>query len=135
MPAIEDDYLDVLQNIEATIIGVYRQHPDLLDSEVEKALNTVLLEYQAEKQQRAPHSPAPGALPEIVHVRLKQICEWHLGRATLESSEGAQVLDQMPPLALDEMIACLKRIRKSVQKWNREGGQRGYLHFVAEYLP
>src|SRR5438309_945887 len=122
MPTIEDQYLDVLQNIEFAIVSVYREHPDMLDSEVEKALNTVLLDYQAEKQQRTPHNPTLGTLPEMLYVRVKQMCEWRLGRATLESSKGVQGLDQLPPRSLDEVIACLKRIRKSVRTWNRQAG-------------
>ena len=51
-----------------------------------------------------------------------------------ESSKGVQVLDPLRPLSLDEVIACLKRIRKSVQKWNRQAGRRGYLQFVAKYV-
>jgi hypothetical protein len=41
----------------------------------------------------------------------------------------------VPPLALDEIIVCLKRIRKSIRKWTKEGGQRGYMNFVDEYIP
>jgi hypothetical protein len=31
-------------------------------------------------------------------------------------------------------LACLKRIHKSVQSWNRHGGQRGYLEFIVRYV-
>ena len=30
--------------------------------------------------------------------------------------------------------ACLKRIRKSVQRWNKEGGRQGYLTFVGRFV-
>lgn len=39
MPSFEDKYLDVLQNIEMAIVGVYRQHKDLLDYDVDRVLN------------------------------------------------------------------------------------------------
>ncbi len=32
------------------------------------------------------------------------------------------------------MIACLKRIRSSIQLWNKEGGRRGYLNFVSQFV-
>ncbi len=54
MANIEEEYEDVLQNIEFAIISVYREHSELLDYEVEKALNALMVAYQAEQQQRAP---------------------------------------------------------------------------------
>lgn len=38
------------------------------------------------------------------------------------------------PLALDEIIACLKRIRKSIEHWNRRGGRQGYLNFASQFV-
>jgi hypothetical protein len=105
-----------------------------LDSDVEKALNMALLDYQAERQQWTPRSPTLGALPEMVYVSLKQVCNWRLGRLAGLAPGDARPLALLSPLSLDEVIACLKRIRKSVQKWNRQAGQRGYLQFVAEYI-
>ena len=134
MPAVEDDYLDVLHNIETAIIGVYRDQPGLVDAEADKALNTALLEYQAELQGRSANHPIPGGLAELVYVRVKEMCDWRLGREALETAEG-EPGPEVPPLALDEIIVCLKRIRKSIRKWTKEGGQRGYLNFVDEYIP
>ena len=34
-----------------------------------------------------------------------------------------------------EILACLRKIRKSVERWNKRGGQQGYLHFVREFVP
>jgi hypothetical protein len=31
-------------------------------------------------------------------------------------------------------VACLRRLRKSVERWNRTGGQRGYLEFVSQFV-
>jgi hypothetical protein len=134
MPAIEDDYLDVLHNIETAIISVYRDQPGLVDAEADKALNTVLLEYQAELRGRSATPTIPGGLAELVYGSVKEICDWRLGREVLETAKGDLRLD-VPPLTLDEIILCLKRIRKSIRMWTKQGGQRGYLNFVSEYLP
>jgi hypothetical protein len=32
-------------------------------------------------------------------------------------------------------VLCLKRIRKSIQLWRREGGRRGYFEVVGQFLP
>lgn len=38
------------------------------------------------------------------------------------------------PTSLDEIIQCLKRILKSVEKWNKHEGIQGYLRFVSQYV-
>ena len=39
------------------------------------------------------------------------------------------------PLTAAELVLCLKRIRKSINFWNKQGGRQGYLEYVLEYLP
>lgn len=73
----EEKYLDVLQNIEFGIVSVYRQHPEMLDWDALKAIETLIHEYHAEH---------------------------------------------------------LKRIRKSIELWNRRSGRQGYLDFISEYV-
>jgi len=31
-------------------------------------------------------------------------------------------------------MACLRRIRKSVERWNKRGGQQGYVTFVNQFI-
>ncbi len=38
------------------------------------------------------------------------------------------------PVSHDVLIACLKRIRKSVRYWSKQGGRRGYLAYVRNFL-
>jgi len=38
-------------------------------------------------------------------------------------------------ITLSEMVDCLKRIRRSIQMWRKEGGRRGYFDFVGGFLP
>jgi hypothetical protein len=129
----EGQYLDVLQNIEAAIVGVYREHPELLDYEVEKALNALAIAYQAEQQGRARQPAAVAPLPQQVYAAVHAVCEWRLGRETLHSANGSSDL-RPEPLPLEVVIACLKHIRKSVQNWTRREGRQGYLRFVSDYV-
>ena len=134
MPTFEDSYLDVLQNIEATIVSVYREHPGLLDYEVDKALDALIRVYQAEQQQRTIGGTELTLLPEIIYERVRAVCEWRLGReSAFEAEAGAAPLPD--PLTVAEIVACLKRIRKSVQKWSKREGRQGYVRFIAEFIP
>ena len=46
--AFEEQYLDVLQNIEFAIVSAYREHNDLRDREVMRALDALIDFYRAE---------------------------------------------------------------------------------------
>jgi len=35
---------------------------------------------------------------------------------------------------VDEILGCLRKIRKSVDRWNKRGGQQGYLQFVSNFI-
>jgi hypothetical protein len=38
------------------------------------------------------------------------------------------------PITIDEIILCLKRVLKSVKRWNEDGGRQGYLDFIIQYV-
>ena len=60
---IEEAYLDVLQNLEFTIVQLYRQHPEMTDWDVERAMEELIRYYQAlwrGKEPRAPRLKAEG---------------------------------------------------------------------------
>ncbi len=130
----EEEYLDVLQNIEAAIVSVYREHAELMDADVKKALNALLLAYQAEQKNQSSPPPAFKPSAQQVYQAVRQMCEWRLGRGALKDEETRTPLRAPEPLRLDEVLACLKRIRKSVQKWNKRNGERGYLQFVDQFI-
>jgi len=133
MQTFEDRYLDVLNNIEVGIMLVYRRQPDLVDFDVENALSALIRHYTAEMQSR-PASPARlNPLAQAVYDSVLAMCEWRLGRTKMGPAEGGKI-PQPEPITSDEIIASLKRVRKSVQYWNKEGGRRGYLTFVEQFV-
>src|SRR6266540_1463811 len=132
--AFEDEYLDVLQNIELPIVRVFRAHPELVDWNVEQALDAVIHAYESEARPR--FRPA-GRLPPLAQElseRITAMCDWRLGRATIPEStvtgpDGKKLPAEPQPKTVDEVVACLRRIRSSVRFWNKDGGRRGYLTF------
>jgi hypothetical protein len=134
MATFEEQYEDVLQNIEFAIVSVYREHSELQDYDVEKALNALIEAYQSERQGRASGQAKFTPLAQEVYDRVRSMCEWRLGRDSLFIGNSGKKPPQPPPISLDEVVACLKRIRKSVQKWNRREGRQGYLRFVNEFI-
>ena len=130
----EEKYQDVLQNMEFAIIRVYRRHDELTDHDVETVLSDLIRGYQAGQRQREMTPPSLNDLRQELYDGVKSICDWRLGRTEL-GGEGAQGdVPRIRPLQVDEIVACLKRIRKSVQKWTKRGGRQGYLKFVQQYI-
>ncbi|MEI7990648.1 MAG: hypothetical protein WCI88_16580 [Chloroflexota bacterium] len=134
--AFESKYFDVLQNIEFAIVSVSREQPDLADYDVEKVLNMLISEYQKEPGNSIVRQTQLKNSVEQLYEGVKGMCDFRLGIVTLETVDGDSIaFPPEPGNSVDEIIACLKRIRKSVQMWNKRGGRRGYLQFVDQFIP
>jgi hypothetical protein len=134
---IEEQYEDVLQNIESSVVGVYRTHPELTDWDVELAYEALIQFYNAEAHGRPVEvRQLPGIQAEVMRGA-QAMCEWRLGRATVTIFDEHDQPVEIPliPLTTDEVVACLKRLRKSVRFWTKEGGRQGYLNYIVEFLP
>lgn len=129
MPEITDEFAAALREIEAAVAGVYRADRGLLDAHVDAALDGLLRRYQAEARGRP--APALRLSPpaQAVFTAAQSMCEWLLERETVVNEEGVA---QAPPqtLSVDELAACLKRLRRSVESWTRNGGRQGYVRRI-----
>lgn len=134
MADFDERYEDVLQNIEFGIVRVYQTRRSLLDSDVDRALEKLLREYQSELRGRASPSVASSPAAQAVYDSVRPLCEWRLGRDTLVDDTGERVDTDMQPITLEEIVACLKRIRKSVALWTKERGRQGYLGFITQFI-
>lgn len=138
----EEEYEDVLQNIEVTILQTHGNQPEMTDWNVDRVLEALTRTYQEEQAGRS--SARPSHLTSAVEIELyqslKEVCDWRLGKAELESkakSAKSPKLEAPPkpdPKTPDEIIACLKRVRQSIKRWGKTGGRRGYLDFITEYV-
>lgn len=129
--ALEDTHLDILQNIEFAIVSVYHKQHDLRDASVMRALDALIDVYRAEARG---HTPKDISLPEpedTVFQRAKEMCDFRLGR------QEAITRIQVPfegETTVNDIVACLRKIRRSVERWNKRGGQQGYLQFISEFV-
>jgi hypothetical protein len=130
---IEDQYLDVLQNIEFAIVSVYREYPAMTDYEVMRALEAVIDSYKAETQRRAPREFSASPMETALYEAVRRMCEWRLGRGDLSGEEAASG-PAPKSIRIDEILLCLKKILNSVNKHNRTGGRTGYLTFIVRYV-
>ncbi len=131
----EEKYEDVLQNIESGIMRVYRKNLNLTDYDVMEALEALRRHYirEARKQEPATFNLAERA--REIFDEVQTMCEIRLGRGEMTTAEGGPFDMSELAITVNEIIDCLKRIERSVQRWNKSGGRQGYLKFVAEFIP
>lgn len=126
---LEEQYLDVLQNIEFAIVSVYRGNSDLTDHNVDMALESLVKLYRG-RNVFPPQSP----LTLEVYEAAQGICDWRLGEDDLMDESGQMADLPHEPVSREVIIACLQRIRKSVRTWTKQGGRQGYLNYIDQFL-
>lgn len=128
---VVNDYLDILQNIEAAIAALYRTKPELRDPDVILAIERLIMQYTREKKDL----PAlPVKLPEkslVIFQNVRDSCELRLHRNAHNAVDNDSLGYRLP---LRLMIPCLDRILKSANNWHKRNGQRGYLDFVSQFV-
>jgi hypothetical protein len=131
--AIEQFY-DVLQNVEFAISCAWENELDLLDFDVIDALDALVRRYAAEGQGRTPPVLRLSERAKHVYVMAERMCEWRLGRTTLNEDEQDSVIPHTEYRTVDEILVCLKRIRKSAHIWNEQLGRQGYLSYITNFF-
>ncbi|MCA9929526.1 MAG: hypothetical protein KC419_13665 [Anaerolineales bacterium] len=136
MGEFEEKYNDQLRSMELALVRVYRADGEVVDWQVLTAVNTLIRTYTAEQRKR----PAPATKMQLpvqqAYTDLQIPCEGWLGRGPLLDETGQTVqVDENNKLTISEIIACLKRIRRSIEMWQKEGGRRGYFEFIDQFLP
>jgi hypothetical protein len=134
MSTFEEKYEDVLMGIEMAIVPVYRDSPDMSDWEALNAINALIRAYTARVRKRDEPTVNLSPLERQVYDAVKALCEWRLGNPDYAPPDMAEYAE-VKPLTTGEIIDCLKRIRRSIQLWQKEGGRRGYYEFASGFLP
>ncbi len=131
----EKEHEDILQNIEFAIMEAYHEQADLIDAEVLTAIEWLIRNYGREASGKSGSSGPLRGISGEVASKVKQMCEWRLGRASLSDEEDESVDKEMTPKTPEEIVACLKWIQSSIKLWTKKGGQQGYLNFVRQFFP
>ncbi len=122
------DHLDVLQNIEHAVLEQWRQTPTINNYNAMRAYDAAISYYGALARELPPKPHGLTGLDASLFEAVEQVCEWRLGHTP--SPEGLEV----PALPLEDLVACLRKLRKSVDRWTREGGRQGYLEMLDRFI-
>jgi len=133
MAEFTEEYMDVLQNIEFALIGVYDNNPTMTDTGAMYAVETLIKVYTGESRGREVALPQFKPEEREAYDAVKRMCDWRLGRSSMEDEKGKKV-EGVEPLTVEEINACLKRILKSINTWYKRGGRRGYYEYVRQFI-
>jgi hypothetical protein len=134
MSGVEDQYPDVLQNIEFGIVAAYKEHPEMSDHDAARVLQVLIDDYKGEKIGRPPRDVRLSNVERHLLDSVRRMCEWRLGRERSPVGPAGSENLAPEPTTLDVIVLCLKRVLKSVKFWNKDGGRQGYLNFVIRYV-
>lgn len=131
MAAVEEDYVDVLQNIEFCLVNPKSVCTTLYDHDLLQIVELAIAHYRAaQRQLPPPTSTAFNETQQGIFERLIDVCNQRLGYP----SEHLKPIPESAIIAIDELLLCLKRIEKSINCWTKNYGRRGYIEFVSQYV-
>lgn len=125
----KQEHLDVLQNIEFAVVEVWRSHPEMTNYTAMRAYDAGIAFYNAQAREQLPKPANLTGLDALAFEAVKTMCELRLGR-TAEPEQP-----EITPISLEDLVACLRKLRKSVDFWTKQGGRNGYLEYIDKFLP
>lgn len=131
--SFEDQYFTQLFTIETAIVEMYRTNSALLDFNVDKALNAAVRTLTNQKRDRKPPKLKLKGDEQILYDRLINIAAMYFGEGEFVTEDGEPSDLELEPLTIDEMIACFRRIQRSIKLMSNQGRQ-GYLEFIDQFF-
>lgn len=131
---VEEEYQDILQNLESAVLAASRQHSGMPDYFIADAYEALITHYAAETNERIPPKLRINGLALEVFNGIKNVCEWRLGRSTFEEAEKQGGTTVETPISLEILVKCLKRLHKSQKYWTQEGGRQGYQNYISQFI-
>lgn len=128
----EEKYLEQLYNLELAIMAEYKMNNQLTDYDVSFALEALIEFYKAEAGNRISRKFNLSESSEKVLIFMETAGDLLIGKTHLNNEEG-KISDKL--ISIEELIDCLKKIKKSVERWTKIGGRQGYLEFVRRHMP
>jgi len=125
-------YQDIFHNIELNVVTFYREHPDLVDHQVDKIYEALQRTFEKELQGKKPPRLRWKGAEEELFMRLMALSELIMGN-TLETEDGEPVELPVEPISKELLVKIFKRLRSSINLWS-ERGRRGYLDYIINFM-
>ena len=114
----QQKYLDILHDIEECIATINADHPELDDAQVIRALRALLYAYTTGNSV----PPALSPLATEIYADVQQVLAWRIRDVPGSRAVFRPLLDS------------LECVIDSAEFWHRQGGVRGYLEYMSQFL-
>ena len=126
-----DDKFDILQNLEFSVVKLWRAHPEISDYTALRAYEAAFQTYRAELRGHTPKPPGLSGLDAAAFEAVKAMCEFRLARKSCPIPGP----ESIPPISLQLLMDCLRELGRSVERHTKMGGRQGYLTYIDRFLP
>ena len=131
---VEEEYEGVLQNLEFGFVTCYDRNPKMNDLTALFVVEQLIKSYNAETQGRVFNVTSLQPHEQEAFDSVKAMCEVNLGRQRLAGEDGDMMTLPEEQLTTASLLACLKRIKKSIEFWQKRGGRKQYYEFVKGFI-
>jgi hypothetical protein len=125
-----DDNLDLLQNMELSVVEIWRAHPEMSDHVALRAYEAAFQFYRAEPRGHTPKPHALTGLDAATFDAVRAMCDFRLARGHCPVPGPAD----MPAIPLQEIVDCLRGLSKFVARHTKLGSRQGSLTFIEGFL-
>lgn len=131
---VEEEFENVMMNIEIQVVTVSNGYPELSDMGVDRVYNALLSKYKALLRGNEPKEPSfrSEAEEELFEV-LDVISDLFAG--VERETALADIFEGQDEVSFENFVRIFKRLRKSVRTWTKRGGSKGYIYYIAQFLP
>ncbi|MGA2244357.1 MAG: hypothetical protein ABSH48_05095 [Verrucomicrobiota bacterium] len=129
----KDADLPALQELEAAVLAVWKTHSDMNDYAAGRAYEAAHQIYRARARGREPRPAGLDGLDRETFDAVQKVCEKLL--ASGPNPLAASPQGPANPVALGKLVEYLRELARSVERHTKLGGRRGYLEFIAKFIP
>jgi len=132
---VVDDNLDLLQNIEFTVISGYRKDPTIEDRNVIKVYETLIGYQRQVAKGRTPREPENlSETEQMIFDAIQQVMNMRRElEPPVEKPRRFSIANKVETFE-DRILACFRKVHNSAKFWNKERGKHGYLQYVDGFI-
>ena len=117
---ISEKFENELHEMELSIVEVYRDNSDLSDIQIERAVAAAIAKQNAILKGKEASVKTLSNVEFQVFENLQQVIQ--------------DLVEREAEFSIQDLLQCLKLIRKSVKRWNKKCGRQGYISFISQYV-
>jgi hypothetical protein len=130
---VTDDNVASLFFLETLIDSYASSDESVIDLHVLEAIEACRRLFGAEAQGRTFQPRLGDERVRQLFAGLRGASEMLLGRESPDLRDrGTEPSD---PISIDTLIQCFKQLERSVKLWSKQGGRKGYLLYIRQFLP